>query len=188
MPGSCFKVINSSKLFERIFIFCLKNKQALANPGAFCACRGNIFLKEVLKINACEMAVAILRATDDGDRLDPRHLSLVERAINYGLEGLSDNDREQFRKLYAQATGSEGYRRPWLHGIENLTIDNDGYVYWKQHRVEHYSMPWAWSQEGKKEAEEVARRCKHLESIGVTPSVYTVIWGWEKYAPFLMYP
>lgn len=62
----------------------------------------------------------------------------------------------------------------WFHGIENLTQDHDGYVYWKGKVVEHFTFrddDVACSDDnvgvGKRAAQRVAERCKYLESMGV---------------------
>jgi len=124
----------------------------------------------------CEMACDILHKTNDGDDLDPQHLKLVEMAVN-GF--LNDKGWEAFKELYESV--KKGYIAPWFHGIENMRRTEVGYVYWKGKQVEHYDSPWAYSADGKKSAEELAARCRHLESIGVEVSTSTTIWNWEKY-------
>jgi hypothetical protein len=94
---------------------------------------------------------------------------------------LNEVGEQKFEKLYQSALA--GYQKPWFHSIENLTIDHEGYVNWKGKAVEHYDSDWRWTDKARLAAEEVARRCQHLESIGVPPSTATVIWTWEKYAP-----
>jgi hypothetical protein len=126
----------------------------------------------------CEMAQSILQKTNDGDDLDPLHLKLVEMAVN-GF--LNDKGWESFKELYESV--KKGYVAPWFHGIENMRRTEQGYILWKGKRVEHYDSPWAYTPDGKKSAEELAARCRHLESIGVEVNVTTAIWQWEKYAP-----
>jgi hypothetical protein len=58
-----------------------------------------------------------------------------------------------------------------------------GYILWKGKRVENYDSPVAYTADGKKNAEELAARCRHLESIGVEVNPTTAVWQWEKYAP-----
>ena len=122
----------------------------------------------------CDIACEILHDTNDGDDLSPDHLYLVQQAVN-GF--LSDAGYQAFRDLQAQV--KRGYKKPWFHGIEHLTYDHAGYVYWKGLRVEHFDPPWAYSQESKVQAVEVARRCRLLEERGVKPSVTSVIWNWQ---------
>jgi len=126
----------------------------------------------------CEMAEKILHDTNDGDDLDPLHLKLVELAIN-GF--LNDEGWVAFKALYESI--KKGYVAPWFHGIENMRRTEQGYILWKGKRVEHYDSPWAYTTKGKKSAEELAARCRHLESIGVEVNTRNAIWQWEKHAP-----
>jgi ABC-type glycerol-3-phosphate transport system substrate-binding protein len=126
----------------------------------------------------CEKAITILQKTNDGDDLDPMDLKLVELAVN---DFLNDEGKQAFQKLFDDV--NKGYVAPWFHGIENMRRDQVGYVYWKGKQVEHYDSPWAYTADGKKSAEELAARCRHLESIGVTVNPTTTVWQWEKYAP-----
>ncbi len=54
------------------------------------------------------------------------------------------------------------------------------YIYWKGHQVEHYEIPWAYTEEAHKSAIELARRCQILESKGIEPTVNSAIWRWEE--------
>lgn len=121
-----------------------------------------------------DMACVILQRTRDGDDLDPSHLWLVQEAVNYHL---NEKGMAAFRKLYEEVAAGK-YQKPWFHGIENLTRDHDGYILWKGKRVEHYSGN-AYTEERKSAAEEVARRCRLLESKGIVPTTTTVIWKWD---------
>ena len=127
--------------------------------------------------NTCDQAITILRATHDGEDLEPRHLKLVEMAVN-GL--LNDTGKAAFAKLLNSVTQGR-YVKPWFHGIEHLTRDHAGYVRWKGVEIEHYDPPWCYSEAAKEQAEEVARRCRLLEEHGVQPtSGGRVIWRWEE--------
>jgi len=79
-------------------------------------------------------AIEILRATRDGDDLDPRHLYLVELAVN---DDLSAKGAAQFAALVTAVRN--GYVKPWFYGIENLTRSVDGFVLWRDIVVEHYT-------------------------------------------------
>lgn len=124
----------------------------------------------------CQMATEILRMTNDGDKLDARDLNLLEGAVN-GF--LNEEGYKKFRELHAQVVEGN-YTRPWLHGIEHLTIDQEGYVYWKGQHVEHYDIPWAYGEKAKIQAEELARRCRILEEQGKKISSVTAIWSWQE--------
>ena len=125
--------------------------------------------------DTCEKACVILQATNDGDDLDPDQLKLLENAVN-GF--LNEKGSTAFEKLYEDVKA--GYKKPWFHGIEHLTIDTVGYVYWKGIQVEHYNLGWHRSAEAKKQAEEVARRCRLLEERGQDVNYSHVIWTWKE--------
>ena len=116
-----------------------------------------------------------MQATNDGDDLDPRHLKLLENAVNGFLNELGE---AAFEELYQSAL--KGYKKPWFHGIENLTIENSGYVKWKGTVVEHYTLSWAYSIEARAQALEMARRCVILEARGETPTMARTVWTWKE--------
>ena len=133
----------------------------------------------------CEMAIEIIKATEDGDLLSPQELFLTQEALN---NNLNDLGMQEFRELHKAIKDDTfiPFNKRWFHGIEHMTADTAEaggglWINWKGHNVEHYDQPWAWSKEGKEEALEVAERCKHLESIGIPTNTTTVIWDWEKY-------
>jgi hypothetical protein len=127
-----------------------------------------------MKENTCDKAIAILQATSDGDKLAPLDLKLVENAVN-GF--LNEEGIKVFNQLHETIVTGK-YKQPWFHGIENMTIDHVGYVYWKGARVEHYEQPWAYSKEAKENIQELKRRCDILESKGILLNITTVIWNW----------
>lgn len=81
-----------------------------------------------------DKALFIIQKTNDGDDLSPEHLKLTEMAVNGRL---NDIGQKVFDELYENV--KQGYKKPWFHGLEYLTIDNEGYVYWKGVHVEHYT-------------------------------------------------
>ena len=127
-------------------------------------------------MNNIEKAISILRKTNDGEDLSPQDLSILEYAVN-GF--LSEKGEEGFAALYENVMS--GAYKPWFHGIEGMRLHHDGWVTYKGHRVEHYSIPWAYTEEARRDALEILDRCKHLESLGITPTMDTVVWHWEKY-------
>lgn len=130
-------------------------------------------------MNYADMAIEILQKTNDGNDLYPLDLALIQKVVNSSVFGISEQDEVAFSDLYARVTA--GYKKPWFHGIENLTIDHEGFVYWKGKQVEHYALRnFAFTEYGKKEAEELARRCKIVESRGQEVNCSTVIWSWEE--------
>ena len=129
-----------------------------------------------MKKDTCDKAIEILQATSDGDKLASIDLSLVEGAVNGFLttEGI-----KAFNKLHETVVTGK-YKQPWFHGIENMTIDDVGFIYWKGAIVEHYEQPWAYSKEAKENAIELKRRCHILESKGIPLNITIVIWNWVK--------
>ena len=122
-----------------------------------------------------DKAIEIIQHTNDGDDLAPEHLKLVELAVNGYL---NEKGVEAFQKLYENVEA--GYVRPYFHGIEHLMLDHEGFVYWKGQHVEHYNIPWAYSDEGKAQALELAKRCQQIESEGREVNSRTAIWDWKE--------
>lgn len=120
-----------------------------------------------------EIAIDILQRTDDGDDLDPRDLKLLEMAVN-GF--LNEKGAIVFAQLHANVIA--GYKKPWLCGVEHLTIDIAGFVRWKDSVVEHYSFDNLSAPEVVEQAKELGERCVILEAKGVTPTTRTAIWEW----------
>jgi hypothetical protein len=135
-----------------------------------------------------DRAIDILRATHDGDDLDPRDLKLVETMVNAGIYDVPETLEAAFLNLYERACMTPGgYQKPWLHDIEHLTRDHEGYIYWKNHQVEHYSFRYSkvdsdgvsgFEQE-RKAALELARRCRLLEERGEPVNCTNAIWRWQ---------
>jgi hypothetical protein len=69
-----------------------------------------------------------------------------------------------------------------LHGIENITRDYEGYIYYKGIQVEHYDRDYVYSEDAKNSLMELKRRCEFLENKGIPVSCGSAVWGWEKYA------
>ena len=121
----------------------------------------------------CDMAIEILRATNDGDDLAPVDLKLLETAVNGWL---TEAGEVAFYDLHSRVSGGE-YVKPWLCGIEHLTIGHTGYVYWKGIQVEHYS--FREYEPLKAAAVELARRCRLLEARGEAVIGLSAVWNWE---------
>jgi hypothetical protein len=116
-----------------------------------------------------DKSIQILQLTKDGDSLAPQDLRLVELAVNGGL---SEAGIAAFGKLYEMVlSGTYATMHQWLCGIEHLTRDADGYVYWKGRRAEHYSF----SDNGREAdaAHRLAARCTGLDAVGIPVSMRT---------------
>lgn len=122
-----------------------------------------------------DAAITILQLTNDGENLDPSHLKLVELAIN-GM--LSPTGEQQFADLVEQV--QKGYVKPWFHGVEHITRNHQGFVFWKGVEIEHYSHAYANTPKAAEAVQELQRRCLILEGKGITPDTNSVIWRWKK--------
>lgn len=135
-------------------------------------------IPELSQDQISEMAIAILRATQDGDQLVPDDLALVELAVNRRLNARGQN---YFVELHRNAPKPGGYTPPWLFGIEHLTIDVYRWVRWKGIAVENFEHATfqrsGWRERMREDAEAVAARCRQLEAEGIEPSMATVT-GW----------
>lgn len=118
--------------------------------------------------------IEILEKTHDGNDLSPQDLKLVEIAVNGRL-----NEAGECALASLLANARNGYKKPWLCGIEHLTIDHIGYVYWKDNEVEHYTLSWFTPEKLKESAKELARRCRILEERGIPVNTTNAIWKWE---------
>jgi hypothetical protein len=127
----------------------------------------------------CDKACAILKKTKDGDLLDPSDLKLTEYAVNGHL---NESGREVFEKLYQSVVVDGTYIKPYLHDIEHITRNYEGYIYYKGIHVEHYNRDYVYSEAAKQELIELKRKCEFLERKGVEISYNNVIWGWDNYS------
>lgn len=114
-------------------------------------------------MNYCDQSIEILRRTHDGHDLAPVHLKLVELAVNGGL---SEKGEAAFEELYQSVLN--GYTKPWHCGVEHVTKDHEGYIYWKGVRIEHYS--FRSHQDEIAATQSLGAACRHLEATGQTIS------------------
>ncbi len=124
----------------------------------------------------CEKAITIISLTHDGNDLSPSHLHLTECAVN-GM--LNDHGWQAFDSLYDTVLNGQ-YSQPWLQGIEHITVDHEGYIYYKGHCVEHYDYPYDPS--NKDDLEGLAERCRHLEQLGIKLNTMNAVWYWDRWA------
>ncbi len=131
-----------------------------------------------------DQTIFILENTNDGDNLSPNHLKLIEIAAN---KDLSEAGEVALSELYRNV--KTGYTQPWFLGIENLTRDHEGYVYWKNKQVEHYDHDhWCsegWQERMFQDAKELERRCKILEGVGLPVNTISTAWSWPEIAQTL---
>lgn len=82
----------------------------------------------------CDIAIEILRLTNDGEDLAPKHLALVELACNGNLSLAGET---AFAELHQSVLA--GYKKPWHCDIEHVTKDLQGFVFWRGIKLEHFS-------------------------------------------------
>jgi len=124
---------------------------------------------ETLLQDQLDICLEILAATHDGEDLSPHHLQLVEWGANNWLDELERNEL----KLLADDVRL-GYEKPWLHGIKNVTIDNDGTVLWRETPIDQYDLSWAFTSEAATTAQRLAKECERVEAAGQEVSFVTV--------------
>lgn len=115
-------------------------------------------------LSVIDKCSVILRATRDGEELSGHHLFLLQEAVNGHLNKRGLGLVDELHTMVSQGT----YNRPWLHGQVHLTRRQDGYVFWKEACVEHFTF----NDEARERraAERLARICMILELLGIPVS------------------
>ena len=114
-------------------------------------------------MNYCDKSIEIIQRTHDGNDLAPHHLKLVELAVNGWL---SEQGEVAFEELYQSVL--KGYIKPWHFGVEHVTKDHQGYIYWKGIQIEHFSFDIRENE--RKATERLGAACRHLEATNQTIS------------------
>lgn len=124
-----------------------------------------------------EKALQILEATADGSKLSPKHLHLLELAVN---NYLSPKGQQAFDELHQQViTGSYDASTVYLYGAPYITKDHEGYIYYKGQHIDHFTHK-IWEEE-KRDAFRAFKRCQLLESKGVQINSVTYCWRVEDF-------
>tara|TARA_B100001741_G_C16422097_1_gene536753 strand:+ start:377 stop:754 length:378 start_codon:yes stop_codon:yes gene_type:complete len=111
------------------------------------------------------LAIEVLQMSNDGDDLSSKDLAVTELAVNNNLSEQGEVYLIQMHTKLKKGT----YARSWFHGVEHVTQDPEGYVYWKDKQIEHFSYS-----DGKEEAEatrKFAERMLLLEKQGIELTV-----------------
>ncbi|HLO85484.1 MAG TPA: hypothetical protein VK203_10840 [Nostocaceae cyanobacterium] len=122
-------------------------------------------------MNTTDKCLAILEKTDDGNKLSPRHLKLIEMSVN---QMVNETGLQELDRVYEMVIS--GNYCDWFHGIEGLTQDYNGYIYWKCSLIEHFS--YRDYDEEKQAAQKLAEICRSLEN-AVIPVNRENVWNWE---------
>jgi len=126
-----------------------------------------------------EQSIEILERTRDGNDLEPSHLSLVQAAVN---NHLTARGVEAFHQLYDTVTSGQ-YAKPWLAGVEHVTRDHQGYVYWKGSRIEHFTFSVIEEDQLKHTTQRLAERCRHIEALGLPVCGHSYFNDWLQEMP-----
>jgi len=114
-----------------------------------------------------KLSISILEHSNDGDDLAGSDLALVQGAVNGELSTRGEVVLYQLNHRVVEGT----YEIPAFCGVDNLTRNNEGFVFWKGKQIEHYDHDhWAqpgWEKEMQKDAEELGRVCQYLDDNGI---------------------
>ena len=121
-----------------------------------------------------EKGYEILARAENGYDLDPDDYRLANFA---SIDCLKETGIEKFNELYRRVVAGE-YAPKWLRGVENMTRDQEGYIYYKDVHVEHYNRSYMPSQSAKRELIELRSRCEFLERNDIPVSCVNVVWAW----------
>lgn len=115
-------------------------------------------------MNYQEMIAEILQGTNNGDDLHLIDREVLDFISDASPSEVTEMDEVAFYELCARVR--KGYRPPWFHGLENLTINRVGFVSWRGRQVEHYDLPGAFEARTKVRAQRLAEGCQELERLG----------------------
>lgn len=120
-----------------------------------------------------EMVIDIIDGTSDGDNLSPRHLKLLELAVNGFID---DENFQELTRIHQMV--ENGNYIDWFHSIEHMTKDHNDCIRWKGVVVGKYDFEdW----EEKAAIEELHSRCLHIESLGLKPDTRNCDFSWNEY-------
>lgn len=125
---------------------------------------------------AIDRCIEILQHTNDGNHLAPEHLYLVQAMTDTNAYGVSASAEVFFDELHRRVmNGSYDHTKVWFRGIENLTRDHEGYVYWRGISVEHYSFSADDKDSEYAAAKQLVQRCLDLEAKNIPVNGSTVL-------------
>jgi hypothetical protein len=120
-----------------------------------------------------ETAIDILTRTSDGDDLAPTRSEVARKRRQRTPHR---KGKIAFADLNKRVVN--GYVRLWFRGVEHVTIDHEGYIYWRGNHVEHYCIRLMTAERQQSETEGLARRCLIVEGRGLAVSSTNLIWHW----------
>ena len=131
----------------------------------------------------CEEACQILERTDDGNTLAPEELSLLQGAVNDVLNEYGEKIWKELHTAVMKETFIP-FKDRWFRGIVDITADLAGaggglWILYKGKQIEHYDMPWAYTEEALTSLIELKKRCVTVEESGQEINTTNVIWKWD---------
>lgn len=127
-----------------------------------------------------DKAIAISEATNDGRALTEEDSDLLWRAYNDRLDAAG---QQEFDRLHDDVVNSRyDMSRMWLLGVENVTRDDMGYVYWRGKNIEHFSHddPNAM----RIAAQSLSLVCRYLERTGCQVNSSSYFQAWDEFREF----
>jgi len=97
-------------------------------------------MNAVADLLSIEDAILVLSKTNNGKDLDSAHMETLRQVVRDGNVGLSECARVEWGKIVSSIRMGT-YSKEWLYGVEHLRKDAQGYVYWKDVRVERFNYP-----------------------------------------------
>jgi len=117
-----------------------------------------------------EKVIRILELTENGINLSLSQFQMLE-FISKNAKTLDLKQQQDFDELYQKVLNND--YKEFFHGIENVTQNSEGYVYWKGVPIdEFYHIN---KNKEKKSAQDLARRCNQIESKGKKVSALTYL-------------
>ena len=110
------------------------------------------------------VAISILEHSNDGDDLVGSDLKLVEHAVNGHLNG---RGQVVLVQMNLKLKNGQYEFKPAFCGVEFLTRNTEGFVFWRDKQIEHYDHDhWCekgWREDMQKDAEKLGKTCLYLE-------------------------
>lgn len=126
-----------------------------------------------------EMKRQVIRTLTDYERqLSPQDADIVAGAPN-----LSRDRLRRFQAIYEAVKGGR-YERPPYFGLSNLTLDNNGTLYYKGVGVDYIMVEYgnSYTLDSRRIAQRALDRCRYLKRIGTAPSMEGLGDDWAQYA------
>ena len=109
-----------------------------------------------------QKCLAILEQDPDGESLAPGHVGFVVYAMQNSLDAAQQKTLDE---LYRQVI-NETYVLPWHLGVEHMTMDSDGTMFFKGRVVEYYNRNLAFTLGARADLVRLQQTCLFLEARG----------------------